>query len=158
MYLSMTICFKISILGKTGDFCRAWDMRKIVPGVTSSYATSVFKLYLPIAKGRRERERERKACSTGQWANSLFLGSLALAKSLLQARLTAKLCHEKSSPGSLKSCCPLECSLHQNVGQGNECSPTLSLAPFIGQQTGAQRDETTGPRSHHGLVAKQRIK
>lgn len=59
MYLSMTICFKISILGKTGDFCRAWDMRKIVPGVTSSYATSVFKLYLSIAKGRREREKKK---------------------------------------------------------------------------------------------------
>lgn len=71
--------------------------------------------------------------------------------------LAKNLSREKSSPGSLKSCCALESPLHQDVGQGNECSPTLSLAPFIGQQTGTRRDETTGSRSHHGLVTKQGI-
>lgn len=66
MYLSMTLCSEINILGRTGDFCRAWDVRKTVPGITSSYITSVLKLYLPIAEGRRERERKHAPQASGQ--------------------------------------------------------------------------------------------
>lgn len=45
----------------SAELVGTWDMRETVPGVTGSYATSVLKLYLPIAKGRREREREKKS-------------------------------------------------------------------------------------------------
>lgn len=48
-------------------------------------------------------------------------------------------------------------SLPQNVGPRRECSPTFTLAPFIGQQPEAQRGEADGPRLHSGPVAEQGI-